>query len=96
MKENTDVRYMKVWRRNEKQEEKVNEHHVPKIIVTIFIATQDHNEFTGQEEGVKIHAKDEDEDVRIQKDDERNAIIQEEDEKEDVSIDEEEYYFASE
>jgi hypothetical protein len=29
MKENTDVRYMNVWRRNEKQEEQVNEDQVP-------------------------------------------------------------------
>jgi hypothetical protein len=54
MKENTDVRYMKVWRRNEKQEEKVNKEHVPEIILIVFTIVQDHNEFTVQEEDVKI------------------------------------------
>jgi hypothetical protein len=52
MKENIDVRYRKVWRRNEKQEEKENENHVPEIIITRFTTTQDHDEFIGQEEGV--------------------------------------------
>jgi hypothetical protein len=31
MKENINVRYMKVWRRKERQEEQVNEEHVPEI-----------------------------------------------------------------
>jgi hypothetical protein len=74
MKENIDVRYKKVWRRNEKQEEQVNENQVPEIILTRFTTTQDHNEFTGQEEGVRIQEEDEEEDVRIQEDDERNVI----------------------
>jgi hypothetical protein len=32
MKENIDVRYMKVWRRKERQEEKVNKEQVPEIV----------------------------------------------------------------
>jgi hypothetical protein len=91
MKENTDVRYMKVWRRNEKQEEQVNEDQVPEIVLTIFTTVQDHNEFTGQEEDDRIQEEDE---VKIQ---EENVRIQEEDEKEDdESTDEEEDYSASE
>jgi hypothetical protein len=50
MKENTDVRYKEVWRRKEKQEEKVNEEQVPEIVLTGFATTQDHDESTGQEE----------------------------------------------
>jgi hypothetical protein len=69
MNENIDVRYMKVWRRNEKQEEHVNENEVLEIILTIFTVVQDHNEFMGQEEGVRIQEEDEEEDVRIQEDD---------------------------
>jgi hypothetical protein len=33
MKENIDVRYTKVWKRKERQEEKVNKEQVPTIIV---------------------------------------------------------------
>jgi hypothetical protein len=54
MNENTDVRYKKVWIRNEKQEEKVNENQVPNIVLTIFSATQDHDESIGREEGVRM------------------------------------------
>jgi len=89
MKENIDIGYMKVWRRNEKQEDKVNENQVPYIILTRFIATKYHNEFIGHEEGVRIQAEDEEEDVITHEDDERNVIIKEEYEKEDVSTDEE-------
>jgi hypothetical protein len=32
MKENTDIRYKKFWRRKERQEEHMDEEHVPKII----------------------------------------------------------------
>jgi hypothetical protein len=97
MKENIDVRYMKVWRRNEKQEEKVNENQVPEIILTRFAAVQDHDESTGKEEDVRIQEEDEEEDVRIQEENEKNVRIQEEDEKEnDESTDEEEDYSASE
>jgi hypothetical protein len=45
---------MKVWRRNKKQEEKVNEDQVPEIVLTIYIVKQDHNEIIGQEEDVRI------------------------------------------
>jgi hypothetical protein len=38
----------------EKKEEKLNEDQVPKIVITIFIIAQDHNEFIGQEEDVII------------------------------------------
>jgi hypothetical protein len=31
-----DVRYKKIWRRNEKQEEWVNEDQVPEIVLTGF------------------------------------------------------------
>jgi hypothetical protein len=59
MKENTDVRYIKVWKINEKQEEKVNEDQVPEIVLTRFTTMQDHNEFVGQEEDDKIQEEDE-------------------------------------
>jgi hypothetical protein len=45
MKENIDVIYKKVWKRNEKQEEMVNEDQVPEIVLTIFTVIQDHNKF---------------------------------------------------
>jgi hypothetical protein len=54
MKENTNVKYMKFWRINEKQEEQVNEYQVLEIILTRFTTVQDHNEFIGQEEDEKI------------------------------------------
>jgi len=54
MKENTDVRYRKVWKRNEKQEEQVNEEHVLEIVLTRSTVAPYRNEFTYQEEDVKI------------------------------------------
>jgi hypothetical protein len=92
MKENIDDRYKKAWKRSEKQEEQVNEEHVQGIVLTGFAAAQDHDEFTGKEESVRIQEEDEEEDVKTQDDDR----IQKEDEEEDVSTDEEEYYSASE
>jgi hypothetical protein len=56
-----DVRYMKVWRRNEKQEEQVNEDQVPEIVLTGFAVVRDHDESIGKEEEVKIQKEDDDE-----------------------------------
>jgi hypothetical protein len=56
-----DVRYKKVWRRNEKQEEQVNEDQVPKIVLIGFVVVRDHDESTGKEEEVKIQKEDDDE-----------------------------------
>jgi hypothetical protein len=56
-----DVRYRKVWRRNEKQEEHVNEDQVPKIVLTGFVVVRDHDESTGKEEEVRIQKEDDDE-----------------------------------
>ena len=72
MKENIDVRYRKVWRRNEKKEEKVNENQVPEIILTIFVAVQDHDESTGKKEDVRIQ---EDNEVRIHEENEKNVRV---------------------
>jgi hypothetical protein len=47
-----DVKYGKVWRRNEKQEEQVNENQVPEIVLTRFVETQNHDESTGKEKDV--------------------------------------------
>jgi hypothetical protein len=43
---------MKVWRRNEKQEEQVNENQVLEIVLTRFAATQNHDESTRKEKDV--------------------------------------------
>jgi hypothetical protein len=59
VKENTNVRYRNVWRRNEKQEEHVNEYQVLEIVLTIFTTTKDHNEFASQEEDDRIQEEDE-------------------------------------
>jgi hypothetical protein len=48
MKENVDVGHKKVWRRSEKQEEKVNEEQVQGIVLSGFAVAQDHDEFTGK------------------------------------------------
>jgi hypothetical protein len=93
MKQNIDVRYRKVWIRNEKQEEKMNENQVPEIVLTRFATTQDHDESIGKEEDVRIQEEDEEEDSIIQEEDGNNVRIQEEDD--DESTDEDEYYFAS-
>jgi hypothetical protein len=91
MKEHNNVRYRKVWRINEKQEEQVNEDQVPEIVLTIFIVVKCHNELARQEGDDRIQEEDE---VIIQ---EENVRIKEEDEKEDdESIDEEEDNSASE
>jgi hypothetical protein len=52
---------MKVWRRNEKQEEQVNEDQVPEIVLTGFAVVRDHDESTGKEEEVRIQKEDDDE-----------------------------------
>jgi hypothetical protein len=91
MKENIDVGHKKVWRRSEKQEEQVNEEHVQGIILSGFAVAQEHDEFTGKEESVRIQVEDE-EDVNTQDDDK----IQKEKEREDVYTDEEEDDSASE
>ena len=54
---------MKVWRRNEKQEEHVNEDHVPNIVLTRFVVVQDHDESIGKEEVVRIQKEDDDESI---------------------------------
>jgi hypothetical protein len=96
MKENIDVRYMKVWIRNEKQEEQVNENQVLEIVLTRFAAVKDHDESTVKEEDVRIQEENEEEYVRIREENEKDVKIQEEDEKEnDESIEEEEHYSAS-
>jgi hypothetical protein len=96
MKENIDVIYMKVWIRNKKQEEHVNENQVLEIILTRFAATKDHDESTFKEEDVRIQEENEEEYVRIREENEKNVKIQEEDEKEnDESIEEEEHYSTS-
>jgi len=64
MKENIDDRYKKAWRRSEKQEEQVNEEQIQGIILTGFLATQDHDEFRGKEEIVGNEAEDEEQDVK--------------------------------
>jgi hypothetical protein len=38
-------------------------------MVTILAAAQDHDEFTGKEESVRIQAEDEEEDAKTQDDD---------------------------
>jgi hypothetical protein len=63
MKENIDDRHKKVWRRSEKQEEKLNEEQVQGIVLSRFVVAQDHDEFTGKEESVRIQLEDE-EDVK--------------------------------
>jgi hypothetical protein len=71
MKENIDDIHKKDWRRSEKQEEQVNEEHVQGIVLLGFAGAQDHDEFTGKEESVRIQVEDE-EDVKTQD----NDIIQ--------------------
>jgi hypothetical protein len=39
-------------RRNEKQEEQVNENQVPEIVLTRLVATQNHDESRGKEKDV--------------------------------------------
>jgi hypothetical protein len=65
-----------------------------KIILTRFVAAQDHDEFTGKEEDVRIQEEDEEEDVIIQKENEK--MSEKRMKKEDESTDEEEDYSASE
>jgi hypothetical protein len=54
MKQNIDDRYKKDWKRNEKQEERVNEEQVQGIALIGFAVAQVHNEFTGNEESIGI------------------------------------------
>ena len=54
MRENVDVGHKKVQRRSEKQEERINEEHVQRIVLSGFAATQEHDEFIGKEESVRI------------------------------------------
>jgi hypothetical protein len=54
-----DVRYRKVLRRNEKQEEHVNENQVLEIVLTRFVATQNHDESRGKEKDVIFQEEDE-------------------------------------
>jgi hypothetical protein len=56
-----DVKYGKVWKRNEKQEEHVNEDHVPEIILMGFAVVRYHDESIGKEEEVRIPKEDDDE-----------------------------------
>jgi hypothetical protein len=72
----------------------VIENQVPEIILTRLTIAQEHNEFIGQEEGVRIQEEDEEEDAIIQEEDEKNVKIQKEDDNE--SKNEEEYYSTSE
>ena len=53
IRENIDIRYKKVWRRKQKQEEYVNEE-LSKFIVSEFVKSQDHDESTGTKEDVKV------------------------------------------
>jgi hypothetical protein len=46
-------------RRNEKQEEQVNENQVPEIVLTRFAATQNHDESRGKEKDVIFQEEDE-------------------------------------
>jgi hypothetical protein len=57
MRENIDIRYNKVWRRNKKQEEQVNEE-LLEIILTIFTELLNHDESTDKEEDVRIQNDD--------------------------------------
>jgi hypothetical protein len=54
MKENINIIYMKFWRRNEKQEEQVNENQVLEIVLTRFAAAQSYDEYAGKEEDFTI------------------------------------------
>jgi hypothetical protein len=54
MKENIDDIYKKAWRRSEEKEEQVNEERVQGIILIGFAVAQDHDEFIGKEESVRI------------------------------------------
>jgi hypothetical protein len=53
MKDNTNIRYKKVWRRKKKQEEQVNED-ILEIVLTGFVEVWNHNESIEKEEDVKI------------------------------------------
>jgi hypothetical protein len=74
MEENTDIRYKKVWRRKQEQEEHVNKQ-LPKIILTRIAEVQDRDESISKKEDDESIG--EEEDVKIQEDDE--SIDEEED-----------------
>jgi hypothetical protein len=62
MKENIDEKIQEGLENSEEQEEQVNEEQIQGIILTGFAVAQDHDEFTGKDESVRI-LEDKEEDV---------------------------------